>query len=382
MRDAGCQDSRHGFIDRWRREPLLSTPIMNSEPIFLRACRRLPVARVPVWFMRQAGRYMPEYRELRARHSILELCRSPELATRVTLMPVERFGFDAAIIFADLLLPLEGLGVGFHFAKGEGPVIERPVRDRSDIDRLRLFDPAETLGYVMAAIRSVRAGLPGHVPLIGFAGAPFTLASYMIEGGGSRHYVHVKSLMYNDPEGWTRLMRVVREMTRDYLAAQIEAGAQAVQLFDSWVGCLSPADYRDYVLPHSRWILDELAGSGAPTIHFGTGTATLLEAMTEAGGDVIGVDWRIPIAEARSRIGPGFAVQGNLDPALLFAPRQRLLRRVREILREAGRHPGYIFNLGHGVLPGTPVENVAAVVETVHAHPIDATASPGEDVSG
>lgn len=356
---------------------------MITEPIFLRACRRQPVERIPVWFMRQAGRYMPEYRELRAHHSMLELCRSPELVTRVTLMPIDRFGFDAAIIFADLLLPLEGFGVGFHFAKGEGPVIEQPLRDRSDIDRLRRFDPTEALGYVLAAIRSVREALPAGVPLIGFAGAPFTLASYMIEGGGSRHYLRVKSLMYGDPEGWGRLMRVVREMTRDYLAAQIEAGAQAVQLFDSWVGCLSPADYREYVLPHTRWILDELAGYGAPRIHFGTDTATLLETMKEAGGDVIGVDWRIPIAVARSRIGPDFAIQGNLDPALLFAPRERLLRRVHEILDAASPRPGYIFNLGHGVLPETPMENVAAVVEAVQDYHvrIDSTGPPVGDVS-
>ncbi len=343
---------------------------MSDEYPFLRACRRQPVDRVPVWLMRQAGRYLPEYRALREQHSILELCHSPELAAQVTLQPLERFDLDAAIVFADILLPLEGLGVGFHFAKGEGPIIERPIRTPADVDALQPFDPAVELSYVLDTIRTVRAALDGRVPLIGFAGAPFTLASYMIEGGSSRHHILMKSFMYREPKAWDRLMRIVREVTRDYLAAQIEAGAKAVQLFDSWVGCLSPEDYRAYVLPHSRWVLEGLARYDVPRIHFGTNTGSLLEAMKEAGGDVIGVDWRTPIAEARRTIGSKFAVQGNLDPALLMAPRQLLVDRVQGILRDADASRGYIFNLGHGVLPGTPPESVEAVVETVHAHPV------------
>ncbi len=343
---------------------------MSDEYPFLRACRRQSVDRVPVWLMRQAGRYLPEYRALREQHSILELCHSPELAAQVTLQPLERFDLDAAIVFADILLPLEGLGVGFHFAKGEGPIIERPIRTPADVDALQPFDPAVELSYVLDTIRTVRAALDGRVPLIGFAGAPFTLASYMIEGGSSRHHILVKSFMYREPKAWDRLMRIVREVTRDYLAAQIEAGAKAVQLFDSWVGCLSPEDYRAYVLPHSRWVLEGLARYDVPRIHFGTNTGSLLEAMKEAGGDVIGVDWRTPIAEARRTIGSKFAVQGNLDPALLMAPRQLLVDRVQGILRDADASRGYIFNLGHGVLPGTPPESVEAVVETVHAHPV------------
>jgi uroporphyrinogen decarboxylase len=341
---------------------------VSENHVFLKACRREPVSRIPVWLMRQAGRYMPEYRALRAKHSILELCRTPELAAEVTLQPIRRFDLDAAIIFADILLPLEGMAIGFHFAKGEGPVIERPVRTPEDVDALRPFDPTVELGYVLEAIRMVRRELDGKIPLIGFAAAPFTLASYMIEGGSSRNYLHMKSFMYNHPDAWDRLMRRVREVTRDYLAAQIEAGAQAVQMFDSWVGCLSPEDYRAFVLPHSAWVLEGLADYGVPRIHFGTNTATLLEAMTEAGGEVIGVDWRIPIGHARRIVGPDYALQGNLDPALLLAPKPLLLERVRAILSEADAGAGYIFNLGHGVLPPTPMENVEAVIETVHGY--------------
>ncbi|HSG81905.1 MAG TPA: uroporphyrinogen decarboxylase [Gemmatimonadota bacterium] len=340
---------------------------MAQEYDFLRACRREPVSRVPVWLMRQAGRYMPEYRALREKHTILELCRTPELAAQVTLQPINRFDLDAAIIFADILLPLEPLGVGFHFAAGEGPVIEKPVRTPSDVKALKTFDPRDGLGYVLEAIKIVRGELEGRVPLIGFAAAPFTLASYMIEGGGSKNYLHVKSFMYGQPDAWHRLMRRVSEMTRDYLAAQIEAGAQAVQLFDSWVGCLSPEDYRQYVLPHSASVLEGLASHGVPRIHFGTNTTTLLEAMKEADSEVIGVDWRLPIDRARQIIGPRFAVQGNLDPVLLFAPRELLVERVGAILAQADADDGYIFNLGHGVLPQTPMESVDAVIETVHS---------------
>ncbi|UCC71832.1 MAG: uroporphyrinogen decarboxylase [Gemmatimonadota bacterium] len=341
---------------------------MEHDYPFLRACRRRPVDRVPVWLMRQAGRYMPEYRALREKHSILELCGTPELAAEVTLQPINRFDLDAAIIFADILLPLEGLGVGFHFAAGEGPVIEKPVRTPEDADAVRPFDPTVGLGHVLEAIKIVRRELEGRVPLIGFAGAPFTLASYMIEGGSSKNYLLMKSFMYQHPEAWDRLMRVIREVTRDYLAAQIEAGAQAIQLFDSWVGCLSPEDYREFVLPHSAWVLEGLAGYDVPRIHFGTNTATLLEAMKQAGGEVIGVDWRLPIDRAREIIGPDFAVQGNLDPVTLMAPRELLVERVKRVLERADAKNGYIFNLGHGVLPPTPMENVDTVIETVHGY--------------
>jgi uroporphyrinogen decarboxylase len=341
---------------------------MESSHLFLRACRREPVERVPVWLMRQAGRYMQEYRALRERYSIVELCHTPELAARVTLQPITRFDLDAAIIFADILLPLEGFGVGFQFTQGEGPVIERPVRTPRDVEALQPFDPRDELGYVLEAIRIVRQELEGKVPLIGFAAAPFTLASYMIEGGSSRNYLQIKSFMYQQPEAWHKLMQRVSEMTREYLAAQIEAGAQAVQLFDSWVGALSPEDYRTYVLPHSCSVLDGLAGLRVPRVHFGTNTATLLESMKEADSEVIGVDWRLPIKRAREIIGPEFAVQGNLDPVLLLAPRDLLVQRVRGVLDQADAANGFIFNLGHGVLPPTPMENVDAVIDTVHSY--------------
>jgi len=343
---------------------------MDHDYAFLRACRREPVDRVPLWLMRQAGRYMPEYRALRKDRSILELCRTPELAAEVTLQPINRFDLDAAIIFADILLPLEGLGIGFHFAEGEGPIIEKPVRSPADVDALRSFDPTDDLGYVLEAIRIVRGELEGRVPLIGFAAAPFTLASYMIEGGSSRNYLLMKSFMYQQPEAWDRLMRHVADMTRDYLAAQIEAGAQAIQMFDSWVGALSPEDYRAYVLPHSARVLEGLAEYDVPRIHFGTNTATLLEAMKDANSEVLGVDWRLPMKKAREIIGPDFAVQGNLDPVLLMAPREVLVERVQGILEQADAGNGYIFNLGHGVLPPTPMESVDAVIETVHEYPV------------
>jgi uroporphyrinogen decarboxylase len=316
--------------------------------------------------MRQAGRYMPEYRALRAKYSMLELCGTPELAAEITLQPINRFDLDAAIIFADILLPLEGLGIGFHFAAGEGPVIEKPVRTPEDVNSLKHFDPVVDLGYVLEAIRIVRRELSGRVPLIGFAAAPFTLASYMIEGGSSRSYMLMKSFMYQNQQSWHRLMQLVREVTRDYLIAQIEAGAQAVQLFDSWVGCLSPVDYRAFVLPHTAWVLDELARYDVPRIHFGTNTATLLEAISEADSEVIGVDWRLPIERAREIVGPQFAVQGNLDPVLLMAPKDLLAARVRELLERADAGRGYIFNLGHGILPQTPMESVDVLLETVH----------------
>jgi uroporphyrinogen decarboxylase len=332
---------------------------------FLKACRREPTDCVPVWFMRQAGRYMAEYRAIRAKHSILEVCKTPELAAQVTLQPIDRFALDAAIIFADILLPLEPMGLRLTFEEGEGPVIHNPVRTRADVDALKLIDGSE-LGYVADAIALARRGLNGRVPLIGFAGAPFTLASYAIEGGSSRNYIETKGLMYGEPAVWHRLMDKLARVVTAYLKRQIEAGAQAVQLFDSWVGCLSPDDYREYVQPHVRLIFEGLKNEGVPLIHFGTGTATLLESMREAGGTVIGVDWRVPLDEARRRLGAGVAVQGNLDPVVLFAPVHEIERRVEMILKQAGDAPGFIFNLGHGILPNTPVEHVQAAVDFVH----------------
>jgi uroporphyrinogen decarboxylase len=315
--------------------------------------------------MRQAGRYMAEYRSLRAKHSMLELCKIPELAAQVTLQPIERFPLDAAIIFADILLPLEAMGLHLEFAEGEGPVIHNPVRERADVERLRVIE-GEELEYVAEAIRQARQALRGRVPLIGFAGAPFTLASYAIEGGGSRNYVLTKSIMYREPDVWHKLMDKLARVVVGYLRRQIRAGAQAVQLFDSWVGCLSAGDYVEYVLPHVQLIFEGLKREGVPMIHFGTGTTAILKHMREAGGDVIGVDWRIPLDEAWSLIGHDRAVQGNLDPVALYGPLGEIERRVEDILRRAGGRNGHIFNLGHGILPTTPVEHVETAVGMVH----------------
>jgi len=333
---------------------------------FLRACRREPVDATPVWFMRQAGRYMPEYRALRAKYTLLELCKNPELATEVTLQPVKAHRVDAAILFADILLPLEPMGAPFEFAKGEGPVIHSPVRDRAAVDKLRVIEPEDGLGYVLRAIESIKKELAGKTPLIGFAGAPFTLASYLIEGGKSSNYALTKRMMYNEPETWHALMEKFSEVVRRYLHAQIKAGADAVQLFDSWVGSLSPTDYEEYILPHVQHILLDVAKAGVPVIHFGTDTATLLELQKRGGGSVIGVDWRTPLDQAIARLGDDVAVQGNLDPLLLNAPRELLTRRVDDILRRAGGRAGHIFNLGHGILPETPPDAVKFVVDLVH----------------
>jgi uroporphyrinogen decarboxylase len=332
---------------------------------FLKACRREPVDCTPVWFMRQAGRYMAEYRALRAKHSILELCKTPELAAQVTLQPIDRFPLDAAIIFADILLPLEPMGLRLEFAAGEGPVIHNPIRDQAAVDRLNVIDGGE-LDYVAEAIRQARRGLNGRVPLIGFAGAPFTLASYAIEGGSSRNYLLTKQLMYCEPKAWHQLMDKFARVITGYLRRQIKAGAQAIQLFDSWVGCLSVGDYVEYVMPHVQLIFEGLKREGVPMIHFGTGTSAMLPQMREAGGDVIGVDWRIHLDEAWATVGHDVAVQGNLDPLTLFAPLHEIERRVEDILRRAGGRPGHIFNLGHGILPTTPIEHVAATIDMVH----------------
>jgi uroporphyrinogen decarboxylase len=332
---------------------------------FLKACRREPVDCTPVWFMRQAGRYMAEYRSLRAKYSMLELCKTPELAAQVTLQPIDRFPLDAAIIFADILLPLEPMGLSLEFAEGEGPVIHNPVRDQADVERLKMTDGGE-LEYVAEAIRQAQRALSGRVPLIGFAGAPFTLASYAIEGGSSRNYLRTKQMMYCEPKTWHRLMDKFARVITGYLRSQIKAGAQAIQLFDSWVGCLSVGDYVEYVLPHVQLIFEGLKREGVPMIHFGTGTSAMLRQMREAGGDVIGVDWRIHLDEAWANVGHDVAVQGNLDPLALYAPLHEIERRVEDILRRAGGRPGHIFNLGHGILPTTPIAHVAAAIDMVH----------------
>ena len=338
---------------------------MSTNDRFLKACRREPVDRTPVWFMRQAGRYLPEYRALREKHSLLELVRTPELAVEVTLQPIRALPLDAAILFSDLLVPLAPLGIPFDFRKGEGPVIDEPLRTAADVAALRRFEPREELRAVLETIRLLRREL--RVPLIGFAGAPFTLASYAIEGGSSRHFAKTKDLMYRDSATWHRLAGLLADVAADYLRAQVEAGAQALQLFDSWVGALDEPDYRELVLPHVRRIFDALADLDVPKIHFGTGTGHLLAAQREAGGSVIGVDWRTPLDEAWRRVGDGVALQGNLDPTLLFAPRERLLARVDDVLRRVNGRPGHVFNLGHGILPETPVDAVRAVTEHVHA---------------
>ena len=332
---------------------------------FLKACRREPVDCTPVWFMRQAGRYMAEYRALRTKYSMLKLCKTPELAAQVTLQPIDRFPLDAAIIFADILLPLEPMGLNLEFAEGEGPVIYNPVRNQADVERLKVIDGGE-LEYVAEAIRQARRALNGRVPLIGFAGAPFTLASYAIEGGSSRNYLLTKQMMYGEPKIWHQLMDKFARVITGYLRRQIKAGAQVIQLFDSWVGCLSMGDYVEYVMPHVQLIFEGLKREGVPMIHFGTGTSAMLRQMREAGGDVIGVDWRIHLDEAWATVGHDVAVQGNLDPLTLFAPLHEIERRVADILRRAGGRPGHIFNLGHGILPTTPIEHVAATIDMVH----------------
>jgi uroporphyrinogen decarboxylase len=331
---------------------------------FMRACRREPSPYTPIWLMRQAGRYMPEYREVRSRVGFLELCKTPDLAAEVTVTAAERLGVDAAIIFADILLILEPMGIDLEFAKGEGPVIHNPVRAARDVESLREVETVEPLDYVFEAIRRTRKALHPDLPLIGFSGAPFTLASYMVEGGGSRNYVHTKSLMYGDSGAWHAMMSLISRALVRYLNAQIAAGAQAVQLFDSWVGCLSPEDYREYVLPHTRSVIQNIK-PGTPVIHFGTGTASLLELMKEAGGDVIGLDWRVDLRDAWARLGD-VAVMGNLDSVALFANQDFIRAQARNILERASGRPGHIFNLGHGILPETPVENVIALVDAVH----------------
>jgi uroporphyrinogen decarboxylase len=345
---------------------------------FLRACRREAVDATPIWLMRQAGRYMPEYRKLREKHSLLELIKTPELACEVTLQPVNAFAFDAAIIFADILPPLEGMGLDLAFAAGEGPVIGNPVRTAADVARLRTPPPEDALWFTLEAIRLVRAELDARsLPLIGFSGAPFTLAAYAVEGGGSRNFERVKALMMSEPDLWKQLMTKLSEMVGAYLLAQARAGAQALQVFDSWAGQLAPADYREYVAPYTKRAIETASAAGVPIIHFGVNTSGMLEELCDAGGDVIGLDWRIELDSARRRLGDDVALQGNLDPVALLAPWESLQSRARHILDQMAGRTGYIFNLGHGVLPQTPVENVARLVEFVHEYSATSHASAG-----
>lgn len=332
---------------------------------FLKACRREPVDVTPVWFMRQAGRYMPEYRAIREKHTLLEIVERPELAAEVTLQPVRAFNVDAAILFADILLPVVPMGLKLTFVKGEGPSISEPVRSVEDVSRLQDLDSRSDLGHILEAIRLVVRELDGKTPLIGFSGAPFTVASYIVEGGPSRDYRHTKTFMHASPQGWGSLMEKLTASLSDYLLAQIEAGVQAVQVFDSWVGTLSPQDYCRYVQPYSQKLLKTVEAAGVPVIHFGTGTATLLRDMRQAGGTVIGLDWRMPLDEGWKLVGDDVAIQGNLDPAALFAPLASLRDQVGDVLDRAGGRAGHIFNVGHGILQHTPVENVRAVVEMV-----------------
>ncbi|NQS92394.1 MAG: uroporphyrinogen decarboxylase [Chloroflexi bacterium] len=333
---------------------------------FLRACHRLPVDATPVWFMRQAGRYMAEYRAIREKLTLMEIVERPEIAAEVTLQPVEAHGVDAAILFADILLPVVPMGFNLEFIKGEGPQIDNPFRNEEDLKGIRKIDAKTDLGHVMEAIKIVRQELSEEVALIGFSGAPFTVASYIIEGGPSKEYHHVKSLMYTQPEVWNKLLELVADALTDYLLSQIEAGAQAVQLFDSWVGVLSPYDYQEYVLPHSQKILQAAKSKGVPVIHFGTNTATLLPLLKKAGGSVIGLDWRIPLDKGWKILGNDLAVQGNLDPMALFAPHDVLEQKVKDVLDRAGGRPGHIFNLGHGISRHTDPDQVKAVVDMVH----------------
>jgi uroporphyrinogen decarboxylase len=336
---------------------------------FLRACRRGRVDATPVWLMRQAGRYMAEYRRLRERHSILEMIKTPELACEVTLQPIQAFDLDAAIIFADILPPLEGMGFSLEFVKGEGPVIHNPAKTAADIERLRVPAPEEALSFTLEAIRLARRELDGRgIPLIGFSGAPFTLASYAVEGGSSRHRIDTKRMMMSHPAAWHMLMTKLADVAGNYLLAQAKAGAHALQLFDSWVGELSADDYERHVLPYSRRAIEIAGRAGVPIIHFGTDTSGILHLIRAAGGDVIGVDWRIDIARAWDLLGDGVAVQGNLDPVALFADWEDLKPRAAHILDRVAGRPGHIFNLGHGVLPRTPVDNVRRLVDFVHEH--------------
>src|SRR5271168_2144266 len=335
---------------------------MNSR--FLDACRRRPTDVRPVWFMRQAGRYMKQYRDVRAKHSILEICKKPELAAEVTIQPVEILDVDAAIIFADLLLPVEPMGLKLRFAAGEGPIIDNPVRTTNDIDSLSISN-TDDLGYVGETIQLVSKALAGRVPVIGFVGAPFTMASYMIEGGPSKNFIRTKQMMYRDETLWRRLMGKLVDVLAPFAVMQVASGARAIQVFDSWVGALGADDYVRYAAPYSRALIERIRQAGVPVIHFGTGASGYFRELHAAGGDVMGVDWRMNIDQAWMDISYRAAIQGNLDPVALFAPLPELKIKVHELLRRTGTRPGHIFNLGHGILPETPVDHVKAVVQMV-----------------
>ncbi|HXH60880.1 MAG TPA: uroporphyrinogen decarboxylase [Fimbriimonadaceae bacterium] len=331
----------------------------------MRACRGEKNERPPIWLMRQAGRYLPEYREIRRGRTMLETVMSPELSAEITLQPIKRFGFDAAVLFSDLTVPFMAMGAPFEIKEGVGPVVERPVRSAEDIARLSEIDPEDDLPFTFDTIRLVKQSL--EVPLVGFTGAPFTLACYLVEGGPSKDYGRVRAWMHSDPEGWSALMEVMSENVLRYARAQIEAGADAVQLFDSWVGVLSEADYRTHMLPHVKKVFDGLRKTGAPSIYFGTGNAHLLGAMAEAGGDVMGVDWRITLTDAATLIGKPLPLQGNLDPAAMFSSHEDLRRKASEVIEQGRALRGHIFNFGHGIFPNTPLESVQALVETVQS---------------
>ncbi len=343
---------------------------MPVVPIFVKACLAQPVDRIPVWIMRQAGRYLPEYRNLRQKTPFLTLCKSPGLATEVTLQPLERFGMDAAILFSDILLLLEAMGVELAFDEKVGPRLGKGESGEERVRSISAPDPVQEMGYVMDAIRQIKGSINEEVALIGFSGAPFTLATYLIEGGSTRDFYATKSFMYQQPSAFHRLMETLADALDAFLKAQIEAGVDALQLFDTWAMVLSPKDYREFVLPHMQRIVAGLKGEGVPTIHYSLGTSTLLEEMEQIGTDVLSLDWKIDIGEARQRLGPDRAVQGNLDPFALFQDGERLEKSVQEILEKGARWPGYIFNLGHGIHQKTPVESVQRLVDTVHAFPV------------
>ncbi|MET7462781.1 uroporphyrinogen decarboxylase [Nonomuraea sp. NPDC005501] len=335
-----------------------------ADSAFLRACRRQPVPHTPVWFMRQAGRSLPEYLKVREGVPMLQACATPDLVVEITMQPVRRYGVDAAVFFSDIVVPLKAIGVDLDIKPGVGPVVAQPIREEADLDVLRPLEP-DDVPYVTEAIRALTGEL-GGTPLIGFAGAPFTLGAYLIEGGPSRNHDHTKAMMYGEPRLWHALMDRLAGIVLAHLRLQVEAGASAVQLFDSWVGAVAPADYREYVLPHTRRIFEGLADLGVPRIHFGVGTGELLGLLGEAGADVVGVDWRVPLDEAARRVGPGKALQGNLDPAILLAPWEAVERKAREVLREGQQAEGHVFNLGHGVLPSTDPDQLKRLTDLVH----------------
>lgn len=336
-----------------------------SGSIFLRACRRQPVPYTPVWFMRQAGRYMPEYRAIKERSSFLEMCRTPDLAVEITLQPVRALGVDAAILFSDIMISVAAMGVEIEFAPG--PVIRHPIRDRAAVDALRVPEPAEGMPFVLEALRRLRGELPPHVALVGFCGAPWTLANYLVEGGGAKEFVRLKQLCFEDATTAERLLAKLAATNAAYLCAQVAAGAQAVQIFDTWAGILDADDFARWALPHVQTMVRAVQETGAPVIYFARDSGALLPLLAQTGADVISLDWRVPLDQARTQFGPGVAVQGNLDPAVLFAPWDEVARRTDRVLERAGHAPGHIFNLGHGVLQGTPVDTVRRVVEHVHA---------------